>query len=308
MKKRHPPRVRGDHGDLHLRQHLHDPQHRDERRHPRRRLLATATRSTRASRRSSTPAAASPASSSGTARRRPASNPSLTTAGALRPRRSPCFAGLRRRRDSPQQERADRASTRTAPTALLDAVRPLLDEHARARAPLAEPGLHSDPVLAQEARPPLRRARPARRGASRAGGLRGRPRRRPRARSRRRGLRRRGPALIEQAARGRADERLRGPARPARPGRRPRRHPRGQGGGGRRGVGAVRGRPAADVPAVRRAAGLADRGSRRHGVRPRRLQGRRGRGEGPGHARARARGCTPGSSSRAASTASSACR
>ena len=39
------------------------------------------------------------------------------------------------------------------------------------------------------------------------------------------------------------------------PRRRQGRHPRGQGGGGRRGVGPVRRRPAADVPALRRAAG-----------------------------------------------------
>ena len=44
-------------------------------------------------------------------------------------------------------------------------------------------------------------------------------------------------------------------ARPARPRRRPRRHPRGQGGRGRRGVGAVRRRPAAHVPPATPSAG-----------------------------------------------------
>ena len=66
---RHPPRVRRDHGHLRLREHVHHAQHREERRHPRRGLLAPATRSTRASRRSSTPAAASPSSRSASARR-----------------------------------------------------------------------------------------------------------------------------------------------------------------------------------------------------------------------------------------------
>ena len=46
-------------GQLHLRQHVHDEEHRPQRQDPRRRCSA-ATRSTRASRRSSTPAAASP--------------------------------------------------------------------------------------------------------------------------------------------------------------------------------------------------------------------------------------------------------
>ncbi|CAA9287437.1 MAG: LSU ribosomal protein L31p @ LSU ribosomal protein L31p, zinc-dependent, partial [uncultured Friedmanniella sp.] len=35
----HPPDLRGDPGDLHLRQHVHHPQHRDQRHHARRRLL-----------------------------------------------------------------------------------------------------------------------------------------------------------------------------------------------------------------------------------------------------------------------------
>ena len=73
-------------------------------------------------------------------------------------------------------------------------------------------------------------------------------------------------------------------ARAARPRRRPRHHPRGQGGRGRRRVGPVRRRPAADVPALRRAARLEDRAHRRDRVRPRRLQGRPGRRQGQGHA------------------------
>ena len=69
MKKDIHPDYIDDRGDLHLRQHVHHAQHRDERHHPRRRVLATATRSTPASRRSSTPAAASPASRRATPRR-----------------------------------------------------------------------------------------------------------------------------------------------------------------------------------------------------------------------------------------------
>ena len=51
-------------------------------------------------------------------------------------------------------------------------------------------------------------------------------------------------------------------------------------GGGRRRVGAVRRRPAAHVPAVRRTPRLEDRGPRRPGVRPRRVQGGVGRDQG----------------------------
>ena len=40
LKKDLHPTYVGDPGDLHLWQHVHDPQHREERRHPRRRLLA----------------------------------------------------------------------------------------------------------------------------------------------------------------------------------------------------------------------------------------------------------------------------
>ena len=90
---------------------------------------------------------------------------------------------------------------------------------------------------------------------------------------------------------GRAPRRRRGaaapPAGPARPGRRQGRDPRGEVGRGRRGVGAVRRRPAPHVHPVRRDARLEGRDARRHRVRPRRLQVRDGRGEGQGHARAR---------------------
>ena len=117
-----------------------------------------------------------------------------------------------------------------------------------------------------------------------------RRRRRRRARAGRRGprVRRRGRRR-SCARREEADERLRRLLVPARPGRRQGRDPRGQVGGGRRGVRAVRRRPAPDVHPLRRAARLDDRDPRRRRVRPRRLQvgDRRGEGEGtaePGQA------------------------
>ena len=78
-------------------------------------------------------------------------------------------------------------------------------------------------------------------------------------------------------------------AGPARPDRRQGRHPRGEVGGGRRGVRAVRRRPAPHVLPVRRAAGLEGRDPRRHRVRPRRLQVGHPRGEGEGRPPSRAR-------------------
>ena len=95
-------------------------------------------------------------------------------------------------------------------------------------------------------------------------------------------------ALLERAA-APAEERLRRLLVPARPGRRQGRAARDQVRRGRRGVGAVRRRPAADVHPLRRAARLAHRDPRRHRVRPRRLQVGHGGGQGQGHPRARAR-------------------
>ena len=117
-------------------------------------------------------------------------------------------------------------------------------------------------------------------------------------------VRRRGPRAA-RPGRGARDPPRRA-ARAARPARRRRRDHGGQVGGGRRGVGPVRRRPGADVPALRRAPRLEDRDPRRHRLRPGRLQGR--------HAAHRARvpptptGCGPRSSSRAACTACSGCR
>ena len=84
---------------------------------------------------------------------------------------------------------------------------------------------------------------------------------------------------LQQAADAAVRAAARGP-HPARPRRRPRRDPRGQGGGGRRGVGAVRRGPAADVHAVRGEDGLGHAAAGRDGVGSRRLQGRAARHQG----------------------------
>ena len=102
-----------------------------------------------------------------------------------------------------------------------------------------------------------------------------------------RGLRRsprRSEALWPAAPRGRGAAAP--AARAARRGRRQGRDPRGEVGRGRRGVGAVRRRPAAHVHPVRRGARLEGRDPRRRRVRPRRLQVGDRRGEGEGHPRA----------------------
>ena len=86
-----------------------------------------------------------------------------------------------------------------------------------------------------------------------------------------------------------AEEQLRRLLVPARSHRRQGRDPRGEVRRGRRGVRAVRGRPAADVLALRGDPGVADRDPRRHRVRPRWLQvGHPGR-EGQGRHRAGSR-------------------
>ena len=127
----HPPRLRGDPGHLHLRQHLHDAQHRDERRRCTPTSARTATRSTQASRRSSTPVAALPGSRRAT------------------PRRQPPPSSCRRRRPPPLSERvgvARHVSTGTYAAGRLEEV----ECHVRGR------------------RRARRRARQARAGAGRA--------------------------------------------------------------------------------------------------------------------------------------------
>ena len=128
---------------------------------------------------------------------------------------------------------------------------------------LADPAVHADQAAGPPARPPLRRSSaPIGRDRPRAREARGDLGHRPRAGRRGRVVRGRG----RPSSRPRIDGARRPAARAAAaqgPRRRQGRHPRDQGGGGRRRVGAVRRRPAADVPALRRAAGLDDRDPRR---------------------------------------------
>ena len=138
------------------------------------------------------------------------------------------------------------------------AAEPLLAEHARDRGAARRPG--------GARRRRRARARSGRRYAELGRVVAGLPRLAGRGRRRRgrrragRGRRRASPPSCprSQQAADAAAETPAPRARPARPRRRPRRDPRDQGGRGRRGVGAVRRRPAAHVPAVRRAAGLGD--------------------------------------------------
>ena len=122
--------------------------------------------------------------------------------------------------------------------ALLDAVRPLLDEHAELERRMAEPGLHADPALARtlgrryaelgqvvEAHHALVAA------AGDAAAARELAADDPEFAAEL-------PAL--EATHEAAERTAAPPARAARPRRRPRRHRRDQGGGGRRGVRPVR--------------------------------------------------------------------
>ena len=277
----HPPRLRRDHGHLYLWQHVHHAQHREERRHPRRRLLAV------------------PPVLHGQAEDPRHRRPRRPLRGPLRQegrrssfpvRAGPPLTGGPARRVS--TARSHHRTTRPSETTVLDSAQALVDEHAALERQMGDPAVASDPERSRElgkryaalgptvaahhawvsARDDLGAARElaAEDPAFAPGdpGARGHP------------GRRRGPAAPA--------------AHPARPRRRPRRHPRGQGGGGRRGVGAVRRRPAADVPAARRAPGLAHRGARLHRERPRRLQGRARLGEGARHRRSPARRRGPG--------------
>ena len=128
---------------------------------------------------------------------------------------------------------------------------------------------------------------------------------RARARQGGRRVRRRGPGA--RGAPGRDAGEAAAPAHPARPRRRPRRDHGDQGRRGRRRERAVRGRPAAHVPAVRGIPRVEDRAAGTQRIRPGRLQGRPGRDQGlldrPRAGRLGAR-----SSTRAACTACSGCR
>ena len=148
----------------------------------------------------------------------------------------------------------------------------LLDEYAELEKRLADPAIHADQATARRVGRRYAELVAAAQGRRRAGAGPCRPGRGPGAGRRGPGVRGRGrgdrggPAGAGGAARRAAD--------PARPARRQGRDRRDQGRRGRRGVGAVRRRPAADVHPVRRAARLGHRGDRRAGLRPRRGQGR----------------------------------
>ena len=124
----HPPGVRRDPGDLHLRQHVHHAQHRAERRHPRRRLLATATRSTPASRRSSTPVAASPASRRATPSKKTAADQVASSDAdpdAARRSASPSVDA-----EAGEAPLCHRRTSRSKEAPMFEAVEGLVEEHA----------------------------------------------------------------------------------------------------------------------------------------------------------------------------------
>ena len=251
---------------------------------PRRRLLATATRSTRASRRSSTPAAASPGSSSATARRPRRRQVARRIAGA----RAWAHPGRGRRRsscpgahDPTRREREPMTRGRRS-----TAVGALLDEYAE---------------LERAPRRPRRARRP---GAARTLGRRyaelgpvvaayraleaadGRPRRRPRAR--RRGRRRSPPRLPALEAGRRRGSRAAAPtcscrATPTTTATSSSRSRRGRAARSRRCSPATCCGCTCATPS---AAAGGPRSLDATESRPRRLQGRRGRRQGQGHAAA----------------------
>ena len=136
---------------------------------------------------------------------------------------------------------------------MLESAAALVDEHADLEQQLADPAVFGDQDLVRRLNKRYAALAPDRRGLPRV--ARGRPTTsRPPASSPRRTRTFAAEVPSLEAASQAAEDKLRRLLVPARPRRRPRRHPRGQGGRGRRGVGAVRRRPAADVPAVRRAA------------------------------------------------------
>ncbi len=140
---------------------------------------------------------------------------------------------------------------RTGGAPMFEAVEGLLAEHAELEARLAAPETHADARLAKRLNQRYAELSRDHRRLARVAAARRRPRGRPRAG-------RRGPDFADEAEPlARAARRGRGAAAPAagaaRPDRRQGRDPRGEVGGGRRGVRAVRRRPAAHVHPVRRA-------------------------------------------------------
>ena len=134
---------------------------------------------------------------------------------------------------------------------MFEAVEGLVAEHAELEEQLAAPETHADARLAKRLNQRYAQLSSHHRCLAGLAGARRRPRGGPRAGGRGPGVRRggRGAGRRQRAT---AEERLRHLLVPARPDRRQGRDPRGEVGGGRRGVGAVRRRPAAHVHPVRR--------------------------------------------------------
>ena len=275
-EERHPPRVRRDHGHLHLWRDVHHPQHRAKsgasaptsapQCHPfytgKQKILDTGGRVARFEARFGKTAAQEVAGRAPVRSPVAGDGPAPSSFASARPTATS-------RQPSAQEAPDVRGGRGTGRRAR------------RARDEAADPAVHADQAQARklnkryaELTPIVGTPPPGQPPRTLAD--------RPRARRRRPGLRRRGPGA-GGPARGRSREAPAPAARPARPQRRQGRHPRDQGGRGRRRVGAVRRRPAAHVPALRRARGLEDRDHRRHRVRPRRLQGRPGRREDRRH-------------------------
>ena len=173
------------------------------------------------------------------------------------------------------------APGRPTETTMFEHVEDLVAEYADLELRLADPAIHADQAEARRLGRRYAAARAGRRTSTGSGARSATTSARPRSSPART---RPSPPRPRRSTARRAElaDDLAILLRAARPRRRPRRHPRGQGGGGRRRVGAVRRRPAADVPALRRASRLEDRGARQPGVRPRRLQGRLGGRQGAG--------------------------
>ena len=149
MKPDIHPDVRGDPGDLHLRQHLHHAQHgADGSSTPT--SARPATRSTRASRRSSTPAAASPGSRSGTPRRPREEVPSTCAAGSADPG---AYARLDRAPSADARGRRARGAAHVRGRR-----QALLAEHAELEAAARRPAPCTPTRPGPQGRPALRRA------------------------------------------------------------------------------------------------------------------------------------------------------
>ena len=168
---------------------------------------------------------------------------------------------------------------------MFEAVESLVTERHELEQQLADPATHTDQALAKRLNQRYAEVSSVVRAWEEWRGLERRPRGGARARGRRARLRRGGG--LPGGAAGDGRRAAAPPAGPAGAGRLQGRDPRGEVRRGRRGVGAVRGRPAPHVHPLRRGPRLGHRGARRDRVRPRRLQVRDRRGQGPRRERAR---------------------